>query len=110
MPEIMNIKRKDRRPSVTMQAFDAAGNPVNFGPNATAKFIMTRRGDTTPTVNAPAAIVDAALGKLQYDWIEGDTDKAGVYNAEFEVTYGDGRKLTVPNFEYLLIIIHQDLG
>lgn len=110
MPEYVRIKEGDRRPSVTMQALDAVGAPVNFGVGATAKFIMTRKGEATPTVNAAATIVDATLGKLQYDWATGNTDAAGVYDAEFEVTFGDGRKLSIPNFEHLVVVIHEDLG
>jgi hypothetical protein len=40
----------------------------------------------------------------------GDTDTAGTYWAEFEVTFGDGRVETYPNRGYLTVNIEPDLG
>lgn len=54
---------------------------------------------------------------LAYSWNEGDTDKAGTYNAEFEVVYenatgGFGKKRTFPSTsgDSLIINIEADLN
>ena len=39
-----------------------------------------------------------------------ETDTAGVYRAEFEVMYNDGRLETFPNDGYISIQILSDLG
>lgn len=58
----------------------------------------------------PAQIVTPSPPVVQYDWQPGDTDRAGLRRAEFEVTYSDGAIETWPNAGYLLINIIEDLG
>lgn len=71
---------------------------------ASVVFIMDGLG------RAPASVVSAAPPVVQYDWQPGDTDRAGVRRAEFEVTYPDGGIETWPNAGYLLVNIVEDLG
>lgn len=99
------LKKGDRRPSITAQILDGAGNPVNLGGGATAKFVMQMRGASQPKVDAAAVVVDPAQGKLQYDWAASDVDTVGVYLAEFEVTLADGKKLTAPQTGYIHVVI-----
>jgi len=65
---------------------------------------------TTPTINAAATVVTAAAGTVKYVWAAGDTATAGYYTGEWEVTYSDGRKLTVPNGKKLSVAVVADLG
>ena len=58
----------------------------------------------------PARIITASPPVVQYDWQPGDTDRAGVRRAEFEVTYSDGSVETFPNAGYLLVSVVEDLG
>ncbi len=58
----------------------------------------------------PARIITANPPVVQYDWQPGDTDRAGVRRAEFEVTYPDGAIETWPNAGYLLVSVVEDLG
>jgi uncharacterized protein YfaS (alpha-2-macroglobulin family) len=44
-----------------------------------------------------ATIHDAPNGVVRYSWGTDDTDEAGRYRAEFEVTYADGSVETFPN-------------
>jgi hypothetical protein len=55
-------------------------------------------------------ITDALGGVVQYDWQSGDTDTAGSYYAEFEVTYNDGAVETFPNNQNLAISIRKELN
>ena len=60
-------------------------------------------------VDAAATIVTAAAGLVRYSWNSGDTDTAGSYQAEFEMTYGDGSIETFPNSSNIQIDIMADL-
>lgn len=94
------VKKGDRRPAVTATAKDAAGVVIDLT-GATAKFIMFDWNGLVK-VNAAATILAPATdGKLQYDWVAADTDTAGAYRAEFEVTFSDGKKMTVPNADFI---------
>lgn len=47
---------------------------------------------------------------IQYDWVSADTDTAGTYYAEFEVTYADSTIETFPNDGYITIEIRKDIA
>lgn len=94
------LKKGDRRPSATATAKDAAKVVIDLT-GATAKFIMFD-WNAVVKVNAAATILTPATdGKLQYDWVAADTDTVGAYRAEFEVTFSDGKKMTVPNDSFI---------
>ena len=48
-------------------------------------------------------------GNVKYEWQAGDTDTAGNYNAEWEITFSSGDIQTFPNDSYFSIIIAADL-
>lgn len=104
------IKQHDRSPSIrTVLGF--AGNatvPVLTG--ATVRFVMRLKGsDAAPKVNAVAVVEDAATATIRYDWTVGDTDTSGQYEAEWEVTAGDGKTQTFPTATYDDVTIYEDL-
>ena len=103
------LKRHDRRPVLRMTVTKVSdGTPLDFS-GATAKFLMYDMSGVEK-VNAVAAIESPTTGGvLRYDWQTGDTDTEGEYHAEFEVDYGGGDKLTIPNNGYLVIKIYEDL-
>lgn len=102
------IKRNDTAPPLEAQLIDAEGNAINLD-MCGVRFIM-RDGFGRMNVNRPATIVDATQGLVRVDWQEGDTSVAGVMKCEFEITFTDGRIMTVPNDGYFLINIVEDLG
>src|SRR4051794_13405635 len=66
-------------------------------------FIMrltTSAPDAVPKVRSPAMLVDPADALVRYIWVAGDTDTAGAYNAEIEVTWAPGQVETFPNDGY----------
>ena len=68
-----------------------------------------RRTGAAVVIDAAATIVTAAAGLVRYSWASGDTDTAGSYQAEFEVTYADGSIETFPNSSNIKIDIMEDL-
>lgn len=101
------IKKGDRRPAVTATAKDAAGAVIDLT-GATAKFLMMD-WDGVVKVNATATITNPTGGQLQYDWVSADTDMPGAYRAEFEVTFSDGKKMTVPNDSYIHVSVTREV-
>lgn len=109
MPDF-TIGQNDLLPSIEATLVDENSAPVSLS-SATLKFHMGISGQALK-VNASATIVDPALGTVRYDWTDGDTDTAGTYEAEWEVTYTAGTKpLTFPNTTAKLsILITEELG
>lgn len=111
------IKRNDTRPIFKAQLTqtDPTGAttnqvPVDLTTATSVKFYMRLTPNTgILEVSGTAAIVDAATGKVSYTWIAADTDTAGQYLAEFEVSWGTDKQ-TFPSDDYLTITVKDDLG
>jgi hypothetical protein len=75
-------------------------------------FIMTPRGETTPTIDRETATVvsaDDATVTVRYSWQSGELDTVGEYNGEFEFTLSGG-PATAPTRSYITIVVEDDLG
>lgn len=97
------IRAGDRLPIIAATITDGRpepdypfGRPISLV-GASARFIMRRLDGRTPLLDAPAQVTDAAGGKVAYAWAAGDTATPGAYLAEWQITFADGRRLTVPN-------------
>ena len=86
----VTIKRGDTRNCIKAVLKDNTGAPVNLT-NCTVRFLMAPL-NRPPTINRQAHIEDAVKGEAWVVWVPGETDTAGVYRAEFEVIYPDGRR------------------
>ncbi len=107
MDDVFYIKEGDTSPSLRYTLLPA---PIVVS-GATVRFSMRNRQTTVVKIDrAACAIVDGALGVVQYDWQTADTDTAGVYEAEFEVTYSDGSIETFPNFGAISVVIDADIA
>jgi hypothetical protein len=108
---VISIKAHDRLPSVEAILGFASGAVEDLSTASAVHFIMRDRQSPTgpPKVDSPAIIVDALAGSVRYDWGVGDTDTPGTYNAEWQVTYTDGRKQTFPTLTYHTVNVLADL-
>jgi hypothetical protein len=102
------IKRNDTSPSISA-TLASDGTAVDLT-GATVKFIMRLPGATSAKVNTAATVVSAADGTVRYDWVAANTDTAGLYQAEFEVTFAGGAKRTFPADDYLYVSVVTDLA
>lgn len=102
------IKTNDTGPVLSVTLTDANGNGIALA-GASARFHMKAFGATSLKVDEVATITDDVHGVVQYNWSSSDTDTAGTYYGEIEVTYGDATVETFPNNGYFTIIIKEDL-
>ncbi len=104
----ITIKRGDTRNCIKAILKNASGAPVDLT-DCSVSFHMAPL-NRPPTIDREAHIEDAENGEVWMVWVPGETDSAGVYRAEFEVIYKDGRRETFPNANYISIRILEDLG
>lgn len=103
----LRLKAGDRHPpfSATLKAGGAAVDLTG------STVLLIIRNQTTAEVDTFAmSIVSATAGTVTYEWGAGETDTAGTYDAEIEVTFGDGTKQTFPTKEYLTVEIEAALN
>jgi len=108
------VKRRDTAPVIQDVLLDKDGSPVN-ATGATIRFHMAS-WDLTTVVVAAGAVTGwngaalGAAGQFEYAWASGDVVAAGVYKAELEVTYANGKIETFPNEGFAVVNIPADLA
>ena len=103
----VTIKRGDTRHALKAILKNAQGSPVDLT-GCTVTFRMASLWQSV-LVDREVDIHDAIAGEVWVVWSPGETDVSGVYRAEFQVVYGDGRRETFPNNGYINIKILTDL-
>ncbi len=103
----VTLKRGDTRHALKATLKDGSGSPVDLT-GCTVTFHMAPLGRSA-TVSRAVDIHDALAGEVWVVFAPGETDISGVYRAEFQVVYGDGRRETFPNNGYINIQILSDL-
>ena len=105
------IKRNDTRPywPITL-SFDDGTNPDVT--SAVIRFIARRRSDGQTKIDNSANVVftDAANGQIEYRFQAGDTDEAGYFDCEWEVTFVDSTVQTFPTRGYDRLKVIGDLA
>lgn len=106
----ITIKRGDTRYCIKAVLKNLRGKPVDLT-NCIVNFHMVHLGlNRKARVSRAVHIQDAAAGEVWVVWVPGETDSTGIYRAEFEVVYQDGRRETFPSNGYISIQILDDLG
>lgn len=107
------MKRGDLFPPITATLMQAVGTaaavPIDLTTATGIKFAMKKRGASANKVDAAASTVSAAAGTVKYQWVGTDTDTAGFYIAEWQITWPGGKQ-TVPGADYDLIQIDADIA
>src|SRR5690242_14265458 len=103
------IKRNDTRPAIQATISAAATDVIS-----SVSFNMADSAGTLKVNAGAGTIVQQASSTQQaivkYQWQAGDTDTAGQYNGEFQVTFNDSRVETYPNDRYITIEVFADLA
>jgi hypothetical protein len=97
------MKQGDTKPDLELTFLDGNGSAVDLT-GATVVFSMRRAGTVVISEQA-CTLVTAASGEAKYVWQAGDTDTAGVYEGEAEVTFSGGGVETWPNSKHIRIEI-----
>lgn len=104
------LKKGDTAPPFEATLRDGAGNPVDLA-GATARFLMRlSRPPRGVVVVAPATITDAAGGRVRYAWVAADTARAGVFDAEVEITFSDTTIESFPASGFHRVVISDDVA
>lgn len=103
------IKQHDLLPVLKGVAKDADGRIVDLTNAASIEFHMTPVGSTTPKINTAATFGVRADGEMLYVWAGTDTDTAGDFYAEWEITWL-GQTETFPNGEHITVVVKEDLA
>jgi hypothetical protein len=111
------LKRGDTLDPVEITA-KRGDNSLEDLNDVSVKFIMVEAVSSLQKVNSDGFVSDVAGARIRYDWDPNDTNTAGTFNAEFQVTYPNGHSLyptggvkTYPNGnEYIVVHIYPDLG
>lgn len=105
------IKQGDLVPGITATLMQAVGSaaaaPIDLTTASAIKFAMRRNGALK--VDGTAAAISAADGTVGYQWVTGDTDTAGLYDCEWQITWPAGKQ-TVPGGSYDQVYVMGDIS
>jgi hypothetical protein len=102
----IQLKRNDTKYNILYTLQHPTKDPVDLT-GASVRFVMGK-GNKLIT-NAPADILNASTGEVVYEVTEQDTLLPGAWQAEFEVTFADGKVKTYPNSGYIQVTIHPNI-
>jgi len=117
LPNIHHRRTGDTLPDYVVNVYDETGAPLNLeSPSPPSGVVFTMRaGDDSLKVDRQAAMLEvgedgSTKNRLRRVFDSADIDEAGIFSAEFEITYASGKRTfpTDPK-QKLEIQIHSDL-
>lgn len=110
---IFAIKQNDLVPAITATLMQAVGTasaaPIDLTTATSVKFAMRLRSSGATKIDAVGSIVTPAAGTVKYQWSGTDTDTAGDYDCEWQITWPAGKQ-TVPGASYDKVVITDDIA
>lgn len=108
------IKRNDTAPVMEARLLGKTQQPVGLA-GTTVVFNMRSASGSVVINRAPVILLDDEAGIVKYEWDAGDTARSGTYQAEFEVTFADGKVETFPKSEnsasnFITVIVSEDVA
>ena len=103
--DAFHIKRGDTSPAIR---FALEPETVVLA-GATVRFQMRARNGAVLMDVAALVVTATGTPTVEYSWQAGDTATAGLYEAEFRVTYADGKIETFPNDGFILVRVNEDV-
>lgn len=109
MPADFYLKRGDTLPRLSAHLKRGDGQAVDLTLATGVTFKMRKIGSEATKVSAPATILTAAAGLVEYAWQAADTDEPGQFESEWVVDIG-GAVQRVPNAGFFTITILDGIG
>lgn len=106
---IFYIKQNDRLPKLLVQLFNADGTPLDLSQAQIVRFTMSKNNSIKINLQE-CQVLDAPNGTISYTWQDGDTDTLGTFKGEFEITWDTNITQTLPEDDYVKIIVKDDLA
>ena len=103
--DAFHIKRGDTSPAIRY-ALEPATVVLT---GATVRFQMRARNGAVLMDVAALVVTATGTPTVEYSWQAGDTATAGLYEAEFRVTYADGKIETFPNDGFIPVRVNEDV-
>lgn len=105
----INIKQGDTLPVYTDTLALDDGTPVNLT-GASVRFVMRSQTTSAPVaLTGIAAITLAAGGDVSFTFSSADTASAGMFMANWIVTFSGGQTMTFPTTGYLWVSVEENL-
>ena len=106
---VHEIKRNDTRPywPVTLTFNDGSVADLT---GASVRFIARRKSDGQVKIDATATVTDPSNGVCEWRPDAAETDEAGLFDCEWEVTYSDSTIQTFPTIGYDRLKVIGDLA
>ena len=104
------IKQNDTRPELDIFLRDDKDRSINIT-GATVKFSMRNASTNVVKISLAAVTpVSSTAGRVKYSFTASDTDTAGNFDGEFQVTFIAGQIETFPNDGYIKVIVTDDVA
>lgn len=104
------LKKGDRKPYYLTDLKQADGTPVpGLSTATTIEFRMSHRANEKK-VTGTATLVDEALARVQYEWLDGDTDTEGEYLVSFRVIWPGNEPQSFPTDGYKSLFVEALVG
>jgi len=105
--DTFKIKRGDTVPAIEAFLQYSNGSAVDLT-TTTITFNMSNLIDYSPYRSGTAFIIGSETGDVRYPFSTEDTGSVGTFWGEFEVNWGAGSLMTLPNDHSLKIEVYED--
>jgi hypothetical protein len=112
MPHVdFKIKQNDTTPALEGVLRDGFRRPINItGATVVLNMRLQPGGAVKVNGGAMGAVGSAVNGRAKYSWTASDTDTAGIYEAEIQITFSNGKIRTVPPKGYFIVDVSDDVA
>lgn len=105
------IKQNDTRPKFEVRLLDGFKQPLNLtGATVLLHMRLKPGGAVKITGGVMGAVGNAVDGRQSYTFTAANTDTAGTYEAEVQVTFSDGGIRTIPPGTYMEFLVKDDVA
>ena len=105
------IKENDTSPALEGIVRDGFGSPIDLTGATIVLNTRLRPGGAVKVNGGSMGTVGSAVnGRVKYSWQASDTDTAGIYEAEIQITFSGGLIRTVPRKGYFIVDVSDDIA